>query len=179
VDFRDVLDLLGINANEAAELFGVSPQTIRQMRLDPGKDGYRAPPADWVKKLSPLIVERRKEIGAVGTFVFKEIFGEWLAKRAKLGEVVGDEARVFKSDTIYWTVKMKSGASWRIAVSDRVARDRSVNEVIAFLRPQLEHLQENYPSGVIIQSPAGQDNLVLAEWSRDTGVVTRRATGGT
>lgn len=56
--FREVMDALGLNATEVAELFGLAPQTVRQMRLDPEHVNYRRPPPDWREKFAPIARRR-------------------------------------------------------------------------------------------------------------------------
>jgi hypothetical protein len=60
--FRDALDLVRLPAPEVAELFGVQPQTVRQMRLDPGHVNYRSPPAGWQSVLAKLARKRAAEL---------------------------------------------------------------------------------------------------------------------
>lgn len=60
--FRTATDLLCMNAVQLGELFDVSPQTIRQARLDPEKDGYRSPPQGWEKRLARLARQRAEAL---------------------------------------------------------------------------------------------------------------------
>ena len=60
--FKHVTDLLCLPSPELAELFNAKPQTIRQMRLDPTKAGYRRPPKGWEKKLATLARARGGEL---------------------------------------------------------------------------------------------------------------------
>jgi hypothetical protein len=45
-------------------MFGLQPQTIRQMRLEPGTDGYRTPPAGWLEKLAVIAESRGKYLAS-------------------------------------------------------------------------------------------------------------------
>lgn len=58
MNFREAMDALGVSAAEVARAFGLTPQTIRQMRLDPGRPGYRSPPERWQQGLAELARER-------------------------------------------------------------------------------------------------------------------------
>jgi len=62
MDFKESTDALGLAAPELAEAFGVSPQTIRQMRLDPSNPGHRAPPSEWRAVLARLARERAQAL---------------------------------------------------------------------------------------------------------------------
>lgn len=54
MNFAETMDQLGLTAAEAAEVFGLSVQTIRQMRQDPGSSGYRSPPTGWRKEFARI-----------------------------------------------------------------------------------------------------------------------------
>jgi hypothetical protein len=56
--FKEATDALRLSAPELAALFGLSVQTVRQMRMDPGNPGFRSPPDGWERKLAPLAEER-------------------------------------------------------------------------------------------------------------------------
>lgn len=60
--FREAMDLLCLSAPEAAQLLGVQPQTVRQMRLNPGNPNYRTPPANWREALARIARERVPEL---------------------------------------------------------------------------------------------------------------------
>lgn len=60
--FREAMDLLCLTALEAAELFGVPAQHVRQWRLDDGNAGYRPPPVDWRRIFLPLARKRGDEL---------------------------------------------------------------------------------------------------------------------
>ncbi len=65
MEFRDALDALGLDSASAGELFNLQPQTIRQMRLEPGTAGYREPPAGWQGKLADEARKRGGELAAM------------------------------------------------------------------------------------------------------------------
>ncbi len=60
--FRRATDILGMSASELAAEFGVQPQTIRQMRLQPSATNYRTPPIGWEKRLGRLARRRGREL---------------------------------------------------------------------------------------------------------------------
>jgi len=60
--FRHATDILGLSASDLATEFGVKPQTIRQMRLQPATTNYRTPPDGWEKKVVRLARRRHKEL---------------------------------------------------------------------------------------------------------------------
>jgi hypothetical protein len=60
--FRRATNILGMSASEVAAEFGVRPQTIRQMRLQPSATNYRTPPLGWEKRLVRLAQRRGKEL---------------------------------------------------------------------------------------------------------------------
>ena len=65
MQFKDALDNIGLSASEAGELFGLTGQTVRQMRMDPDAAGYRSPPDGWVKILAAYARTRGKEMGKI------------------------------------------------------------------------------------------------------------------
>jgi hypothetical protein len=56
------MDAICMTAPEAAELFGVEPQSIRQMRLDADMASARTPPAGWQAKLAPIARKKSKAL---------------------------------------------------------------------------------------------------------------------
>jgi hypothetical protein len=56
--FREAMDAICVSAPQAAEMFSLSPQTIRQMRLDPSHPNYRTPPATWRATFARLARDR-------------------------------------------------------------------------------------------------------------------------
>lgn len=62
MDFKTATDILGVPAADLAQVFGLEPQTIRQMRLSADARGYRSPPADWERLLARLARERGREL---------------------------------------------------------------------------------------------------------------------
>jgi hypothetical protein len=60
--FREAADLLCLTGPALAELFGLQPQTIRQMRLNPDNPNYRRAPDGWEKVLAKLARERGGEL---------------------------------------------------------------------------------------------------------------------
>jgi hypothetical protein len=65
MDFKTATDLLGVPASALAEEFGLSPQTIRQMRLAPDTGSFRNPPDGWQKVVARLAKERGKQLKAL------------------------------------------------------------------------------------------------------------------
>lgn len=59
MDFKSATE--GLAAPELARLFGVSPQTIRQYRLDPSLAGHRRPPAGWQVAVAGLLTSKSSE----------------------------------------------------------------------------------------------------------------------
>lgn len=51
-----------MTAPEAAELFGVEAQTIRQMRAEPDSLGARTPPPGWQARLAPIARKKSKAL---------------------------------------------------------------------------------------------------------------------
>jgi len=67
MNFREAMDLLCLTANEASDELrkaGIqaAPQTIRHFRLDPRKDGHRAPPHGWKAVFGGLARRRAEEL---------------------------------------------------------------------------------------------------------------------
>jgi hypothetical protein len=62
MNFKTATDLLGLPASELAEEFGLSTQTIRQMRLAPDSVSFRNPPDGWKKVIIRLAKVRGKEL---------------------------------------------------------------------------------------------------------------------
>ena len=60
--FKQATDALGIPAPELALHFRVGAQSIRQMRMDPGSDGYRSPPDGWELVVAKLARQRGGEL---------------------------------------------------------------------------------------------------------------------
>ncbi len=60
--FKEAGDLLCLSIQELAAALDASPQSVKQARLDPEKDGYRTPPAEWEKVLAKLARERGGEL---------------------------------------------------------------------------------------------------------------------
>lgn len=54
--------MLGLPASELAAEFGLQPQTIRQMRLEPSALNYRSPPEGWEDRLIRLARKRGNEL---------------------------------------------------------------------------------------------------------------------
>lgn len=54
MNFREAMDALGLTSPEVARAFGLESQTVRQMRLEPDKPGFRAPPSDWRSRLAKM-----------------------------------------------------------------------------------------------------------------------------
>ncbi len=66
MDFKTATDRVGgcITHAEIAEAAGVSIQTIRQARMDPGSPSYRNPPPGWKAVLASLARARSKALAA-------------------------------------------------------------------------------------------------------------------
>lgn len=64
MDFKTATDRVGgcITHAEIAEAAGVSIQTIRQARMDPGSSSYRNPPAGWQAVLAHLARKRAQDL---------------------------------------------------------------------------------------------------------------------
>jgi transcriptional regulator with XRE-family HTH domain len=62
VEFREAMDELGLTAADVADALGVTPQTVRQMRMDPSAAGYRTPPEAWPAVLAKLARARGGEM---------------------------------------------------------------------------------------------------------------------
>ena len=61
-DFREITDKLGMDAASLATALGVSVQSIRQMRADPGSASYRSPPPGWKRVIGRLAKSRALEL---------------------------------------------------------------------------------------------------------------------
>lgn len=66
MDFKTATDRVAgcITHVEIAKAAGVSIQTIRQARMDPGSPSYRHPPAGWQAVLARLARGRSRELAA-------------------------------------------------------------------------------------------------------------------
>lgn len=62
LSFSRAMDAVGLTAPEAAEIFGVATQTIRQMRLEPNAPSARTPPPDWPAKLAAYARKKSKAL---------------------------------------------------------------------------------------------------------------------
>lgn len=67
MDFKTAMDLLCLTAGQVSDELRragiqVTPQTVRQFRLDPGKDGHRTPPVGWKGVFAYLARERGREL---------------------------------------------------------------------------------------------------------------------
>jgi hypothetical protein len=64
MDFKTATDRVAgcISHAEIAEAAGVSIQTIRQARMDPGSASYRNPPAGWQAVLVALARKRSEDL---------------------------------------------------------------------------------------------------------------------
>jgi signal recognition particle subunit SEC65 len=60
--FREAMDMLCVPAPQAAEMFSLSAQTVRQMRLNPSHPNYRNPPATWRATFARLARERGERL---------------------------------------------------------------------------------------------------------------------
>jgi hypothetical protein len=60
--FGKAMDLLCLSAGEVADLFGVAPQTVRQMRLEPGTPAFRTPPDGWRSEFAQIARQRGAEL---------------------------------------------------------------------------------------------------------------------
>jgi hypothetical protein len=58
VTFREAMDALCVPAGDVAEMFGLSVQTVRQMRMEPDSPAYRTPPAGWRASFAKLARQR-------------------------------------------------------------------------------------------------------------------------
>jgi hypothetical protein len=65
MNFREAMDALGLTAPEVAEAFQMTTQTIRQMRLDPDRPGYRSPPPSWRSMLAQIGKDKGEELSTV------------------------------------------------------------------------------------------------------------------
>jgi hypothetical protein len=64
MDFKTATDRVAgcISHAEIAQACGVSIQTIRQARMDPGSASYRNPPSNWKAVLAQLARERSEKL---------------------------------------------------------------------------------------------------------------------
>lgn len=62
MNFGDAVRRLGIPAADVASVFGVQPQSLRQMALAPGKTSARRPPDGWQHILAQLARERAHDL---------------------------------------------------------------------------------------------------------------------
>jgi hypothetical protein len=71
MDFKDATDRLtaGLSHADIAEAAGVSVQSIRQARVEPGSPSYRNPPEGWREVLARLARQRAKELKALAEAV--------------------------------------------------------------------------------------------------------------
>ena len=71
MDFKTATDQVAgcISHAEIAEAAGVSIQTIRQARMDPGSSSYRNPPLEWEAVLARLVREKAKELVLLADFL--------------------------------------------------------------------------------------------------------------
>lgn len=60
--FSEAMDRLRLTAVEVAGLFDLSPETVRHMRLDPQRSGYRTPPPNWREVFARVARERVPEL---------------------------------------------------------------------------------------------------------------------
>ena len=65
VTFKAATDLLGLTASELAKEFGLSTQTIRQMRAGRDSVSFRNPPDGWQKVVARLARERGRKLEAL------------------------------------------------------------------------------------------------------------------
>lgn len=63
--FREAADALCLSVRDLSELLGIPVQSVKQARMDPGKSGYRAPPAGWEAKLLEVARQRGREVGGL------------------------------------------------------------------------------------------------------------------
>jgi hypothetical protein len=64
MDFKDATDRLTACLSHAdiAQAAGVSVQSIRQARVEPGNSSYRNPPEGWRQVVARLARQRAKEL---------------------------------------------------------------------------------------------------------------------
>lgn len=64
MDFVEAMERLkrAVTDDEIAAATGVSTNTIRRTRADPGTRNYRPPPAEWRRVLAKLAEERANEL---------------------------------------------------------------------------------------------------------------------
>ncbi len=66
MNFGDAVRRLGLPAAQVANAFGVQPQSLRQMMLEPGKTSARTPPAGWEQVLVQLARSRIRDLEGLG-----------------------------------------------------------------------------------------------------------------
>ncbi len=62
MNFGDAIRRLGLSATWVAGAFGVQPQSLRQMMLEPGKTSARKPPEGWERVLARLARDRARDL---------------------------------------------------------------------------------------------------------------------
>lgn len=72
MNLREAMDVLSVSSVELGERLDVPPQSVRQARLDPQKDGYRPPPDGWRDVLADIARKRLPEMKRV----LEELEGE-------------------------------------------------------------------------------------------------------
>lgn len=70
--FAEAMDAIGATAVELSEVMGMAPQTIRQMRMDPGNVNYREPPPSWRSMLADYARRRGGELEALADKLERE-----------------------------------------------------------------------------------------------------------
>jgi hypothetical protein len=69
---KEAMDRLGLSAPEVAEALELQPQTVRQMRLDPGHANYRSPPEGWQRALAKLARSRGRGMARIADQLERE-----------------------------------------------------------------------------------------------------------
>lgn len=62
MEFKEASDTLGVPAAQLADEFGLTPQTVRQMRADPDSSSYRTPPSNWREVVIRLAEQRIEQL---------------------------------------------------------------------------------------------------------------------
>jgi hypothetical protein len=70
--FKQATDERGVPATNLAEILGLEPQTIRQMRLDPSNKGYRARPEGWEEIIARLARQRGWQLSSLADDLEKQ-----------------------------------------------------------------------------------------------------------